>query len=143
MHFNTTRAFCLNANDPFEDTETLTTLVALVTLVSVSMPTIRSRILKRTEVKINLIPIIGLNANDPFEDTETRAIPSRPVANVDSLNANDPFEDTETLLLALEQTKWHCVSMPTIRSRILKLPVAAGVLDVYPESQCQRSVRGY
>ena len=38
---------------------------------SVSMPTIRSRILKRRKVHLPAWAGKGLNANDPFEDTET------------------------------------------------------------------------
>ena len=64
-------AIGLNANDPFEDTE--------------------------TRVRADcLVHEPCLNANDPFEDTETRwQNPSASVAEV-GLNANDPFEDTET-----------------------------------------------
>jgi len=40
----------------------------------VSMPTIRSRILKRGSQNRNGISYCSLNANDPFEDTETAAL---------------------------------------------------------------------
>ena len=60
-----------------------------------------------------------LNANDPFEDTETQLANVRHGGNI-SLNANDPFEDTETFPFYTLQRRQAAVSMPTIRSRILK-----------------------
>jgi len=61
----------LNANDPFEDTETPILVCAGVSAGRVSMPTIRSRILKLWLRGTWEGRAGGLNANDPFEDTET------------------------------------------------------------------------
>ena len=63
--------FRLNANDPFEDTETTLGLLGGCTDSFVSMPTIRSRILKLSRHRHRQPRPVGLNANDPFEDTET------------------------------------------------------------------------
>jgi len=65
---------CLNANDPFEDTETREQELYLVLGHFVSMPTIRSRILKRKLALREARGVVSLNANDPFEDTETSVI---------------------------------------------------------------------
>jgi len=64
----------LNANDPFEDTETAKTWSPLAR------------------------EVIRLNANDPFEDTETLGDVVHLLGVGIGLNANDPFEDTETLI---------------------------------------------
>ena len=133
----------LNANDPFEDTETVGVAGGEHDQALVSMPTIRSRILKRNVLTGLSYTRVSLNANDPFEDTETDGVHvefsivswvSMPTirsrilkhqkggvgktTTAVSLNANDPFEDTETLA----------------QQRL------AGVQVL---SQCQRSVRGY
>ena len=86
----------LNANDPFEDTET-----------PVPGPSQHVR-------------PFSLNANDPFEDTETDTPAQADTSRTISLNANDPFEDTETTGRTPFLVQTHRVSMPTIRSRILK-----------------------
>jgi len=119
VSINTTEDPRLNANDPFEDTETE-----------------RGR-------TVYLSARAGLNANDPFEDTET-ANPAAVFSLVKrGLNANDPFEDTETRCSSTTNRSANSVSMPTIRSRILKLVSGAVGERVCSESQCQRSVRGY
>ena len=61
----------LNANDPFEDTETSFLNNGGRGHREVSMPTIRSRILKQFSAGLRIVRERGLNANDPFEDTET------------------------------------------------------------------------
>ena len=132
----------LNANDPFEDTETVSPSSAGCSRWRVSMPTIRSRILKPEQQRTRDCRCCGLNANDPFEDTETLAVRcigwyqcpvSMPtirsrilkrypllisLSHLLCLNANDPFEDTET-------DNHH-----------------PGLLGD-SASQCQQSVRGY
>ena len=88
--------YSLNANDPFEDTET-----------GFIGP-------------IFLLFCRSLNANDPFEDTETRVDKCCIKHFALRLNANDPFEDTETYPAQAPLGQSPRVSMPTIRSRILK-----------------------
>ena len=63
--------------------------------MSVSTPTIRSRILKGGGLWTAMGGCICFNPNDPFEDTES--LGALVVAlRLHSFNPNDPFEDTES-----------------------------------------------